>query len=99
MSIFSFIGHFFLALFNMFRPEAEKFIHKYQDIAIEQLDALAKVNDGKAFHDWKDQAFNTIKAEVLKDFQGELHDNWISMLVDFAFEIYKQKQTNTPIKS
>lgn len=88
MSIFSAIGNFFKKIFNRVRPGLDHFLQKYEQIALDEVKRLATIHDGKGLHEWKDEAFNVIKAEVAKDVK-EIKDNWISILLHFAFEELK----------
>ncbi len=88
MSIFSAIGHFFVHLFQRVRPGLEAFAKKYEKLALDEVTKLAEVNSGKGLHEWEQDAFTAIKTEVLKDTK-EVNDNWIGILIKFAYEDVK----------
>lgn len=88
MSILSAIGNFFKRIFS--RPGLQDFLQKYEDLARKEVGELADINNGKDFHLWKDEAFNAIKAALIADGKN-IHDNWISLLMHFAFEEIKAK--------
>jgi hypothetical protein len=66
------------------RPGFKTFIAKYDKQALDLIAQLASVNNNAAFGTWKDQAFAQLKADT-----GEIHDNWISILIHLAYETYK----------
>ena len=84
MAWFSKIVNFFKGLVT--RPGLQPFLQKYLPLALSTILDLAKVNSNAAFHVWKDQAF--LK---LKDALGDVHDNWISILIGIAVEELKAK--------
>lgn len=68
------------------RPGLDRFLAQYMSAAVALLVDLAGVNSNTDFHVWKDKAF----AE-LKRLTGETRDNWISLLIGFAFEELKAR--------
>lgn len=91
MSIFSSIGSFFKKLFTKLRPGLDVFLQQYKDIAVKEITELSKVNSNKDFHEWKDQAFMAINAQLAGDGK-KIAGNWISILLHLSFEIWKQEQ-------
>lgn len=71
------------------RTGLDKFLGQYIQVAIEVLSELALVNSNKAFHEWKDQAFDALKNRIGRP----VADNWIALLIGFAFENLKANQT------
>ncbi len=69
------------------RPGFQVFIDSYLDTAREILIELARVNDGREFHLWKDQAWQRVK-----DATGQIRGNWIEILISIAFEELKARR-------
>ena len=69
------------------RPGLKTFLAKYEEQALTLIVKLATVNSNAGFNEWKDQAFAQLKADT-----GELHDNWIAILIHLAYESYKAQQ-------
>ena len=88
MSIFSSVGHFFEHLFKFLRPGLEKFLQRYKQLALVEIQQLVTLNPNKSFHDWRDEAFENVKAQVLKD-EKEIKDNWITIVIALAYEEIK----------
>lgn len=74
------------------RPGLKTFLSKYETQALGLIAELATVNNNASFSAWKDQAFAQLKADT-----GELHDNWIAILIHLAYEAYKA-QTEQDVK-
>lgn len=91
MSFWSSIGNFFKHLFTTVRPGLEDFLKKHEEFALTEVDKLLTANDGKGLNDWKDEAFTLLKNEISKDEQ-DIKDNWISILLHFAYEEIKGRQ-------
>lgn len=69
------------------RPGMKTFLAKYEKQALELIVSLAAVNNNAGFATWKDQAFAQLKQDT-----GDLHDNWIAILIHLAYESYKAQQ-------
>ena len=69
------------------RPGFKTFIAKYEEQAVALIIQLAAVNNNAGFEVWKQQAFDQLKADT-----GELHDNWIAILIHLAYETFKAQQ-------
>lgn len=81
----------FKAIFNWVktlfsRPGLQQFLQKYIEDATVLITSLAMVHSNADFHKWKDEAFAKAKERY-----GEGKDNWIALLIGFAFEAYKAK--------
>jgi len=84
MGWFTKVVDFFKGLIT--RPGLQPFLQKYLPLAISTILQLRTVNSNVSFHIWKDQAFLR-----LKDALGDVHDNWISILIGIAVEELKAK--------
>ena len=76
------------------RPGLQKYLQKYESIALQIVTDFAKVNSGKDFHDWKDAAWEAIKAATDTD-----KGNWVAIIRDLAFEAWKYKQEQAEQKA
>lgn len=72
------------------RPGLKTFLVKYQDQALVLIADLAAIHDNKGFRLWQDEAFAKLKADT-----GEIHDNWIAILIHLAYESYKAQRAGT----
>jgi hypothetical protein len=84
MGIFSDAWAFIRKLLT--RPGLDRFLKAYHEIAKQTLLDLAQVNSGKAFHEWKAQAWARLKEQT-----GQYRDNWIEILISIVFEELKAK--------
>lgn len=82
VNVFKAIGRF------LTRSGLDKFIGQYISVAIEVVNELAAVHSNEEFHKWKDKAFETIRDRIGKP----VADNWIALLLGFAFEHFKAAQ-------
>lgn len=85
-NVFSKIFSFIKKLFT--RPGLQAFLAKHQALGVAIVERLSEVHTNEDFHHWKDQAW-----EELQKATGELRGNWISLLLGFAFEELKARQT------
>lgn len=69
------------------RPGMKTFLAKYEKQALELIAELAAVNNNASFNVWKDQAFAKLKEDT-----GEIHDNWIAILIHLAYESFKAQK-------
>lgn len=83
-NIFSKVWNFFKGLIT--RPGLQPFLQKHLPLAVSTILDLSRVNSNAAFHVWKDQAFLRLKGVL-----GDVHDNWISILIGIAVEELKAK--------
>lgn len=79
------------SLFSFFnklrtRPGLEGFLSKWQGAAYSELMALSRINSNEDFHLWRNDA-----QARLKVLTGEVKDNWIAILLNFAFEEAKAR--------
>jgi hypothetical protein len=72
------------------RPGMKTFVAKYEQQALDLITNLAAVNNNTGFNAWKDQAFAKLKEDT-----GELHDNWIAILIHLAYESFKAQQESS----
>lgn len=86
MSLLSKIFDFILGLAT--RPGLHTFLKKYQQAAVEILERLAAVHDGKGLNEWWDAAFAEVKALVTADGKN-ISDNWIAIVLNLGYEIIK----------
>lgn len=89
MSVFGKVWNFIKTLFV--RAGLDKFLKKYQQKAIMLIGELAEVRSGQGLHEWWDEAFAAVKAEIEKD-TSQWRDNWVAILINLAFEVIKAEQ-------
>lgn len=70
------------------RSGLDKFLSKYILVAVDVIDELANVHSNASFHEWKDEAFKILRTKIVDD----VKDNWISLLIGFAYENWKARK-------
>lgn len=91
MNVFKSIWNFLRGkLVLVFRMGMDKFFDKYMELAVNILTNLAKVNSEVSFDKWKADARLALMARLKADGQ-DIKDNWVELLLGFAFEHIKAK--------
>lgn len=84
-NVFTKVFNFIKGLFV--RAGLDQFLQAHIDLAVSTLAQLMAVNDNAGLHEWRDQAFASLKAQLRTD-----KDNWLVILIHLAYENLKARQ-------
>ena len=66
----------------------DQFLENYLPLAMEEITKLAAVKGNDSFHQWRDEAFDAVKARLDAD-KASYQKTWITILLGFALESLK----------
>ena len=69
------------------RPGLQAFLAENAEVVTHIVKDLADVRSGEDFHEWKNEAWSRVRAQV-----GNVAGNWISIAIALAFEELKARK-------